>query len=399
MSEKEKKYIELLLKKCINFDKSKSLFINYDTVNKDFVNKLVNYAEEIGIENIYLDEKNIQDEYKILKNISIEDIENHPYFDDSMWDEYAKKDASFLIFTSPIPNIMDDIDPKKLSEAQITRRKSRPIYTKKQNYFEVPWCIAALPNDTWAKSIYQDEENAYELLENAIYKMCMIDTENPILSWDMHLENNKRIINKLNNLKLKLLHYKNSLGTDLKIELLDDGIWCDASMNGLVNMPSYEVFTSPNYKKTNGIVYGSRPLVYNGGLIDKFWIKFKDGKVIDCGADIGEEILRSIINNDANSCYLGECAIVEDNSPISNMNVIFNETLFDENAACHLALGDGFPECIKDGDKLSANELHEKGINISNTHVDFMIGTSDLNIEAETDEGKILIFKDGNFNI
>jgi len=167
----------------------------------------------------------------------------------------------------------------------------------------------------------------------------------------------------------------------------------------LVNMPSYEIFTSPNYKKTSGIVYSAKPLIYGGGKIDEFYIEFKEGKVINYDAKQGKEILRQIIESDENSCYLGEVALVNNNSPISNTNLVFGTTLFDENASCHLALGDGFPDSLKEGLTMTKEELLRKGINQSKNHVDFMIGTKDLEIEAETKDGVVQIFKDGNFVI
>ena len=199
------------------------------------------------------------------------------------------------------------------------------------------------------------------------------------------------------------MHYKNNLGTDLTVELPSDVIWNSAAgeedSNMLVNMPSYEIFTSPNYKKTSGIVYSAKPLIYGGGKIDEFYIEFKEGKVINYDAKQGKEILKQIIESDENSCYLGEVALVNNNSPISNTNLVFGTTLFDENASCHLALGDGFPDSLKEGLTMTKDELLRKGINQSKNHVDFMIGTKDLEIEAETKDGIVQIFKDGNFVI
>ena len=199
------------------------------------------------------------------------------------------------------------------------------------------------------------------------------------------------------------MHYKNNWGTDLTVELPSDVIWNSAAgeedSNMLVNMPSYEIFTSPNYKKTSGIVYSAKPLIYGGGKIDEFYIEFKEGKVINYDAKQGKEILRQIIESDENSCYLGEVALVNNNSPISNTNLVFGTTLFDENASCHLALGDGFPDSLKEGLTMTKEELLRKGINQSKNHVDFMIGTKDLEIEAETKDGVVQIFKDGNFVI
>lgn len=394
----EEKYIKLLLEKCVNFDKSKSLLIYYDVINQKFVDRVVEYAKELGVTDIYLDEKDLYEEHEVLETLTLEEIENSLYFNDSIWDEYAEKGASFLILRAPIPNLMDDIDPKKLAKAEYIKRVTKPVYKKRQLNYEIPWCIAALPNEIWAKELFGDRDDSLYLLTDLIYKMCMVDTNDPIKSWDNHLERNKNKINELNNLKLKLLHYKNGLGTDLTLELSKDSLWCDAGKNGLVNMPSYEIFSSPNYKKTNGIVYSSRPLVYNGGLIDNFWLKFKNGKVVDYDAEKGKEILKGILESDTNARYLGECALVENNSPISNTGYVYGLTLIDENASCHLALGAGFTECIKNGEYKTEEELLNSGINMSKVHVDFMIGTADLEIIGETfDNKKIKIFENGNF--
>ena len=227
----------------------------------------------------------------------------------------------------------------------------------------------------------------------------MIDKENPKEEWTKLLNKNFKIINRLNNLNLEKLHYKNNLGTDLEIYLPDNYLYSSAKDNlCIVNMPSYEVFTSPVYNKTEGIVYASKPLIYNGGLIKDFWIKFSKGKVIDYDAKIGKELLKEIIETDNYSCFLGEAALVEKNSPIEKLNINFNTTLIDENASCHLALGRGFAECIRNGFEMSDDELFKHGINISKQHVDFMIGTDDLEITGYTKNNEeIKIFKDGKF--
>lgn len=398
----EDKYIELLLKRCLNFDKSKSLFINYDVVNTSFVEKVVIQAKNMGITDIYLDEEDINKEHSILSKITLDEIETHEYFDKHIWDEYASKDASFLLLETEFPKILDDIDSSKIARANYIKRKTKPIYKEKQAKEIIPWCIAALPNKVWADSIFKNDPNSYNKLFYTICKMCMLDEENPIESWNNYLKKSKKLADKLNSLEIKSLHYINNLGTDLKVEYPKNSIWCSAATENskvICNMPSYEIFSSPDYTKTNGIVYSSKPLVHNGALIDEFYIKFENGKVVEYDAKTGKDVLKGIIESDSNACFLGETALVEYNSPISNTGLIFGTTLFDENASCHLALGDGFPECIKDGLNKTRDELNTLGINHSNTHVDFMIGTSDLNIEADTNKGKIQIFKDGNFTL
>lgn len=399
----KEKYIDLLVNRCLDFSKSNSLFISCDKVNKNFVDEIISKIDKGKVTDIYIDMDDVFEKHDKLKNMSIEEIESDKYFDKSIWDEYAKKDAAFLMIDTEFPHVMDDIEPEKITKVKEIARKSRPIFRRKESTMEISWCIAACPNEIWAKDIFKDDDNAYQKLEELIYKCCMVDQENPIESWDKYLEKSKKLADKLNSLKIESLHYKNGLGTDLNIVLPKDVIWQSAasetSFDCIVNMPTYEIFTSPDYTGTNGIVYNALPLMYGGKLVDKFSIEFKDGKAVNWKAESGEEILKGIIEGDERSSYLGEVALVNHNSPISNTGVVFGTTLFDENASCHLALGDGFPECINDGSKMSKEELLLHGINQCPNHVDFMIGTSDLEIEAKTKEGIIKIFENGNFVI
>lgn len=393
------KYIDLLLKRCLNFDNSKILFINYDKVNKDFVDEVVKRAKELGVEEIVLDEEDINITLDKLTNLSVDEIKKDKYFDKSKWDEYAEKHASFMMLEGEFPGMLDDVDPDKIAEASITRRKSRPKFRKMETTYEIPWVIAALPNEVWGKDLYGD--NGHKKLEDAIYKMCMVDENDPIEAWNKYTNSLKERCEYLNKLKIKKIHYKNSLGTDLTLTMPENNMWTsvadDLEFNMLVNMPSYEVFTSPDYRYTEGIVYSSKPLMYNGGIVDEFYLKFKDGKVVEYDAKKGKDILKGIIESDDHACYLGECALVDYDSPISNTGMVFKTTLIDENASCHLALGDSFSLTIPNGDKLSKDELLNKGLNSSTNHVDFMIGTKDLEIDAITDNGSITIFKNGNF--
>ena len=404
MKKIEDKYIDLLLLRCINFKQSKSLFISFEEENISFVKRLVERAHSLGVQDLYLYNENIHKKHDILKQIAYDEIDKHPIFNKKVWDEYALKGASFLILETEYPGLMDDVRPENVARARYIERITRPIYKKLQLEFKLPWCIAVLPSKSWAKKLFPDlqEQEAYEKLFGLICKMCMVDTENPLESWNSFLLQQKESEDKLNELSISQMHYKNSLGTDLTVEVTPNTCWHSVGSLGedmLVNLPSYEIFTNPNFRKTNGIVYSSKPLYYNGGLINDFYLQFKDGKVIEYGAKTGVELLKEIIESDEYSSYLGEIALVNYDSPISNTGIVYGNTTFDENAACHLALGNGFPECVKDGELMTEEELIEYGVNPSKNHVDFMIGTSDLEIEATTNEGKKLIFTNGNFNI
>ena len=397
---REEKYIKLLLKKCLDIQKNGILFINFASINKDFVDKIVEYAKELELHDIYLNEIDKDKEHELLKKLSLDEIKNSEYFNSKIWDEYAEKDAAFLMLDCEIPNLMDDIDSDKLALAASIRRSTKPVYREKQLKSEIAWCIAAVPNELWAKDIFKDSENPLEDFWVALEKICMLDQDDPIESWNKQLDKQRNFVNKLNNLKITKLHYKNDLGTDLEVCLPDKALWQSAaSGKWLVNLPSYEIFTTPNYKLTEGIVYSSKPLVYNCRFINDFYLKFEKGKVVDFDAKDGKDILEEIIKTDELSSYLGEVALVNFDSPISNTNIIFKSTLFDENASCHLALGNGFLECLENGSDYSNEELDCLGINLSRNHVDFMIGTEDLTIEAETKDGIITIMEKGNLVI
>ncbi|MPM61463.1 Aminopeptidase 2 [bioreactor metagenome] len=231
-----------------------------------------------------------------------------------------------------------------------------------------------------------------------------MNSDDPIEAWNEHNNNISKNLNFLNSNKLKKLHYKNSIGTDLTIELPEDHIWlggsekCAAGIEFNANMPTEEVYTLPKKTGINGTVVSSKPLSYGGNLIDDFSLTFKDGKVIDFTAKDGFETLKKLLDSDDGAKYLGEVALVPYDSPISNSNLIFYNTLFDENAACHLAFGKAYPTCIINGENLSDSELSKKGANDSIIHVDFMIGTKDLDIIGYTEDNtEIKIFTSGNW--
>ena len=403
IEELENKYIDLLIDRCLSFKKSNSLFINYYSDNDAFVEKLVNVAKSRGIEDIYLDRNDKEERHKKLLQ-SIEEINNDDYFDDYIWDEYAKKNAAFLMLSTEFPGYFADIPSDNMTAASLKTRTSKPLYKLKQLTNEISWCIAVIPNKIWAKEKFPDlsEDDAYNEYFKLMCHCTMVDKENPIEEWNKFLDRQRMLVSKLNELQITKMHYTNSLGTDLVIGLSKDALWQCAGYEGedvIVNMPTYEVFTSPDYRLTEGIVYASKPLMYGGALVDKFWVKFKDGKVVDYDAEVGKEILKGIIESDEYSYFLGECALVDKNTAIAQTNFVYGETCLDENASCHIALGDAFPECLKGAEEESIEERRSRGLNHSENHVDFMIGTDDLNIVAETKNGEMLIFKNGEFNL
>lgn len=404
MNELLEKYAEVLLNTCLKVDKNKPLFISANTEAIEFIRVVANKAYNIGITDIYFD---ITDPYLMhdaLKNLEIKDLKKLTFWNREMWNVYAKKDAAFLMLVSKTPGLMKDIEAEKLTEMTKFMYETRKEFDALRAKSSLAWCIAAVPTKAWAKVLFKDATNPTNELWNKIFEICSIKEENPVEIWERKINKLEKRSAKLNEYKFKKLHYTSTNKTNFTIELPEKHIWQSGKerlSNGkdvLVNFPTEEVFTSPDCMSANGIVYSSKPLCYQDTIIDEFSITFKNGKAVDCSAKEGEETLKSMINICKNANMLGEVALVPYSSPISNSNLVFLETLYDENAACHLALGDSFPECFENGVNMTKEELFKKNLNHCKSHVDFMIGTKNLSIIGTTHDGrKIEIFKDGNF--
>lgn len=404
--EKLSKYAKLIVKAGLNVQKDQIVVIDAPVESVELVRLVTKEAYETGAKEVvvkYHDE--VVSRYK-YEYVPKDEFSNVPTWFSEFRNDYASKNAAFLTIHSDDPEGFKGIDPAKIALwSKSVSTACKPFYDSLDLGVNT-WCIVASSSVKWANKVYPDmsDKEALEALWNAIFKAVKVDSDDPIASWDEHRKSFETRVNYLNNLKLKKLVYTNSLGTNLTVTLNKDYLFAGGgsyTSNGVyffANMPTEEIFTSPYYKGTNGTVYSSLPLNYNGNLIDEFKLVFKDGKVVDYDAKVGKDILKEIIEIDEGSHYLGEIALVPYVSPISNMKTLFYNTLFDENAACHLALGKGFSECLKDGLTMTKEQLLESGINDSLTHVDFMIGTSDLNIVGVTeDDQEVIIFKEGNF--
>ncbi|MCQ2016750.1 aminopeptidase [Clostridium butyricum] len=400
------KYAKLAALKGINIQKNKMLVINSPIECSEFARMIAEEAYKAGASDVvinYNDEKFNKIKYEYT---SAEVLSFTPEFEKDKYNYYVEQGASFLSISASDPDLLKDIDASKIATVQKSRREALKRYYEACNSNENAWCIVSVPTEGWANKVFKNSNSkeAVEQLWDAIFTVMRIKEEDPVKAWNNHLENlNKKLI-ELNNHAFKYIHFTNSLGTDLKVELVKNHIWCggkDTTKNGvefIANMPTEEVFTTPKLDGVNGTVYSSKPLSYCGNLINNFSITFKDGKVIDCSAETGLDVLKEIIKTDENSCRLGEVALVPYDSPISNSNIIFFNTLYDENASCHLALGSSYPSCIKNGENMNKEQLLEAKANFSLTHVDFMIGTKDTNIVGVKEDGtKISIFKDGNW--
>lgn len=399
------KYAQILLEKGVDLQKNQPILISAPIEAIDFIRVLTDVACKMGCNDIYFDFEDAYLKRSLLKNFDIESLDNSQFYNKRVFDEYAKKDAAILMLYADESELMQDISSEKLSSTAKTFRTSRPLYKKRQGSSEIAWCIASVATSSWANKVFPGDNQALQKLWEAIFKCCLVDTQDPTTAWKQKIQLLEAKSKILNDLNLKDLHYQNSLGTDLYVKLPRNIIWKsggDKLPDGryyIANIPTEEIFTSPDKYGTNGVVYSSKPLVYNGGIINDIKLVFKDGKVTEAYSKSNQSLLDDIINSHKNMEYLGEVALVDYDSPISQSNLIFYETLYDENAACHLALGKGFATCMQNGTNLSDEELEKNGLNVSEGHVDFMIGTKDLKITGITyDEEEVPIFENGNFS-
>ena len=310
-----------------------------------------------------------------------------------------------IYIDSDDPDGMKGVNQAKMSKASQARYKIiKPYREAMENKYQ--WCIAAVPGAAWAKKVFPGESRnrAIEKLWEAILYTSRVD-EDPVAAWEAHNKDLSDRCAYLNNLGIETLEYKSANGTDFRVGMIEDALFMGGSEvaqgSGIEfnpNIPSEEVFISPKKGIAEGLVVASKPLSYRGELIENFSIRFEDGKAVEVHAEKNEDLLKEMVSMDEGAAYLGECALVPYDSPIRNSGVLFYNTLFDENAACHLALGHGFTNTLKDYDKYTVKECYEKGINESMIHVDFMIGTEDLSITAITRDGKrVPIFTNGNW--
>ncbi|WP_323704408.1 aminopeptidase [Mammaliicoccus sp. Dog046] len=399
------KYAELLVKVGLNVQKDEPVYIRASIDTSEFVHLVVEEAYKAGAEDVkvkYSDDRLAQLKYQYEPESFFEEVKQYD-IDERM--DYVNRKAAFLAILSTSPDNLKDADTNKISKTMSSNAQAFKDYMVAVQSDYMSWCVAAYPSVEWAKLMFPelDEQEAYNQLLEIILKTVRVDQEDPIAAWEQHDRTLHEKADYLNNKKYKALHYK-SEGTDLTIELPPEQYWSGASSQNskgnafVANMPTEEVFTAPHKNGVNGTVRNTLPLSYSGNIIDDFTLTFKDGVVVDYKAGKGEEILKSILEMDEGGSRLGEVALVPVDSPISNMNTLFYNTLFDENASCHVALGSAYAFCIENGKDMTAEELAEHGLNESATHVDFMIGSKDLSIDGILENGeKEPVFRDGNW--
>jgi aminopeptidase len=403
---KLEQYAELVIKIGVNLQENQELVINADVSDCEFARIIADVAYKNKAKKVTMmwrDELFTKMRYE---NEQLETLVDIPQYQIDERNYAVEKSSAYLCILSEDPNLMKDISPKILAETSKAKNIAFQKFYDASMKNQIRWNLIAVPSVSWAKTIFPElsNEEAVNKLWEYIFKTMRLDKNNPIEEWQKHISQLKTRSEFLNNANLKEIHYKNSIGTDLIIGLPENYLFegCgEKALDGVqfvANMPTEEIFTAPHRLKVEGKVVASMPLVYNGTKIENFGFTFEKGRIVDFFAESGYEVLKNLIETDEGSHYLGEVALVQFNSPIRNLNTLFYNTLFDENASCHLAIGEAYPSCLKDGSAKSKTELFELGLNDSLEHVDFMIGTSDLQIDGITkDENKISIFKDGNF--
>lgn len=401
----QEKYAELALRTGVNLQKNQALMINAPIEGADFTKIVAHKAYELGAKDVHINW--VDDELTLLKfkNAPEEVIAHYPEWKVKLHDMYAEDGAAVLSIRSTDPDLLKDIDPSLIAKANKAGAEAMKNFRKYTMNDKITWSIISIPTGNWAQKIFPDQskDDSIESLWEAIVKIVRVDQDNPVAAWDAHNETLKIAREILNEKNYQKLIYK-APGTDLEIELPKGHIWKGGSAEsekGITfnpNMPTEEVFSLPHKYGVNGTVTSTKPLNYGGSLIDNFSLTFKDGKVVDYQAEQGEETLKHLLDTDEGAKRLGEVALVPHESPVSQSGLIFYNTLFDENASCHIALGKAYPTNLAGGAEMDENELDQHGVNDSLTHVDFMIGSEKLDIDGVKADGTTeAVFRNGTW--
>lgn len=399
------KYAQLIVEIGVNVQKGQEVVINASNEAADFVRMIVEQAYKAGAKNVtvrWQDDVVSRLKYEMAP---FEAFEEFPEWEAKGVETLAEKGAAFISVVSSNPDLLAGIDSKRIAAYQ---KSAGTALHKFRTYIQsdkVSWTVVGAASRDWAKKVFPDSPNdeAIQLLWNEIFKTTRVDQADPVETWKQHDQNLHEKVKILNEKRYHALHYK-AKDTDLTIELPEKHLWAGAgSINEkgdsfMANMPTEEVFTLAKKDGVNGTVANTKPLSYGGNIIDDFQLTFENGRITGVQAGVGEEILKELIETDEGSHYLGEVALVPHDSPISQSGILFFNTLFDENASNHLAIGSAYAFNIEGGKSMSREELEKEGVNNSITHVDFMIGSSEMDIDGITKDGKKEpIFRGGNW--
>lgn len=404
-----KKYAALAIRKGVNVQKGQLLQINVAASHYEFARLLVEEAYAAGAAKVVVDFSDDLISKSHYTHQDIETLSTVPQWRVDQVDDYIDQDLCRLSVYAPSPGLMADVDGDKIAAAS----KAAAIALKRMREYSMSnkgqWSLISLPTPSWAKVVFpnlDEEEAMVKLLDAILYAVRIDEDSDPVELWDKHnaqLAHQNKVLNDYN---FKSIKFTNALGTDIEIGLVKDHVWAggmETSAKGHTfnpNMPTEESFTMPDSHRVDGIIYSTKPLNYNGKLIDEFWLKFENGKVVDYDAKQEKETLKTLLEMDEGSSRLGELALISHKSPISDLNILFYNTLFDENASCHVALGASYPMNIKNGTSMKEDELKALNSNQSMNHEDFMFGSEDMRAVGITyDNQEIDLIVDGNIVI
>ena len=395
-------YSLLVLKKGVNLQPNQGLVIICPIEQKEIAVTMTETAYKLGAKKVevrWQEERIDKLSYHYAKTETLCDIPK--WFIDSK-NYLVKEGYCYVAIDGDDPEAFLGIDAVKLATVAQAKSKKLKKFSDAVMENRIRWCVVSVPTEKWARKVYPNSTTPLEDLSKAIERTMRLDMENPIEEWNKHIEALDRRAEFLNNSNFKYLKYTASNGTDFKIGLSKNHVWLSAKEKAkdgfdfIANMPTEEVFTCPNNMEAEGKVVSAMPLCYNGQIIDGFTLYFENGKVKDFTAKIGYETLRGLLLTDKGAKRLGEVAIIGKNSPVAREKTLFYNTLFDENASCHFALGKAYPTTVKG--EWSKKELSSFGVNDSVIHIDFMIGTSDMKIEGFTEKGEsTVIFENGEW--
>jgi aminopeptidase len=399
------KYAELVVRVGVNVQVGQVLIVHSPIETAELTRLIVAKAYEAGAKFVIVEWED--DEItRIRYEKALDDsFDYYPQWLADKMVHFAEEGGAILHIKVPNPELFQGIDSSKVSAAVKSAAIARKEYSKYTRNSKISWSLIKAPTRAWANKVFADlsEGQRVDAMWEAIFRMVRVNTDDPIATWREHINHLKTRQNLLNGKRYKSLHYR-APGTDLRVKLPEGHIWRggggenERGVYFVANMPTEEVYTMPHRTGVSGTVKSTLPLNLNGRLVEGITFTFKDGKVVAYDAESGREHLTSLLETDEGASYLGEVALVPHDSPISNLNRVFYNTGIDENASCHLALGSAYPVNLEGGTKLSSEELLERGANVSLTHVDFMIGCANLDIDGELPDGTIEpVFRQGNW--
>jgi len=400
------KYASLAVNIGVNIQKGQILLIRSSISSAPFTRLIVKKAYEAGAKDVNIlwsDDAVTRLRYDLAPEDAFKEF---PEYYVKAHEEAVEKNHALLSIVSVDPDLLNGVSAERIATASKTAGMAMDGFRRALQADKVSWSIVAVPSEAWASKVFPElatSEEQVEALWQAIFSATRVDLDDPVAAWEVHVANLNQKADFLNTNKFHAIHLQ-APGTDLTIELPKKHIWCAAesiNANGATftaNIPTEEVFTMPLKTGVNGVVTSKKPLSYGGNLIENFSLTFKDGAITDFTAEQGYETLNNLIQTDEGAKYLGELALVPHSSPISTSNLTFYNTLFDENASVHLAIGSAYAFNLEGGKEMSPEELEAEGANSSITHVDFMIGCAEMNIDAIAADGtKTAIFRDGEW--